>query len=897
MCRVLFVSGFLCFYSLLNAQPTLYFNGKVLTSDTSAPLASYFVVENGTVIKVGRDLGEIKVNDYPRQFDLQAKTVIPGIIDSHIHFIDGGLGLLQVSFFTVTTRNEFIEKIRSTQSSLIDGMYIGRDLGNIPLMDVDLPLKLLDELMPETPTIIFMKSGHAAIANSAAMRRLGFNNKTSLPDGSIEKDSAGNLTGFLLEGAAMEASRILSANYSNETIQRAILQMQTLAFSYGIVMIGDNTFNPYYYKIYQELQKQGLLKIRIRARSYGRLPQTEGLMKGVGRKHLGFIGGGVDPSVVNYHAMKFFEDQSLSPDPNRKGAMAPGGRVFLDEGELNDIFQLNPGSTFAFHVQGKEGLQHILNAVKANEPTVVHHRHVIDHMGYASPQQVEEAAKLGLGVTILGGQLFDYNFLSAYYKAHDLQEIHFDERDLLDARLKVKVANAALTSDYPYGMDTLFTNYNQIDGLNPFPILAVNITGKFPDGSVIAGVEDKTLSIEEALKAYTTNGAYVLNEERSYGKIAPGYHADFIVMQNPLPSDDAFSYYNARVSATYINGERVYDEAVSDIAPIPKVKKVSPSDYAISPVIGYDPTLGMILGAAYFKFPLKIPGRYFDIQFQTITGGKINVQSTYTQFELFRNMNLTLSGSYSDFFQYYFGEGNSTDAANYTKLFANTYRIRPELTLKLRKNYQVSAYGDVRGRNETKATDKNDNNLNQTYFPTENTVAFGLSLVQDSRDNAFSTKKGTLKQVSIQFIPSSWNVAGLGSVTQMTAEIRHFRYIGNSNFVLATRLAGGLSSGSPSYLFRYSIGGPYALRGYYTNRFRGEKYYVGQLEARFPLYKLFSGAAFVDAGEVTDKDFGRLRYTYGAGLRVALSQNIKLRLDYGKAKDQNGVFFTFSEAF
>lgn len=897
MKNIVSIISFLFVTMIVSAQSTLYFNGRIFTSDTTIHTATYFVVENGIITKTGEDLGDIDLKSYPHQVDLQSQTVMPGIIDSHVHFIDGGLGLLQTSFFNVKDRNELIEKILSTKTVLLDGMYIGRDLGYEPLKSIDMPVQLLDELLPTIPAIIFMKSGHVAIANSAAMKKLGFRKNSFIVDGTIQQNELGNFTGFLLEAAAMEASRIISASYSGETIQHAILKAQALALSYGITTLGDNTFNPYFYKIYQELQKNGLLKIRVRARSYGRLSQTEGLMEGVGRKHLGFIGGGVDRTVVKYHAMKFFEDQSLSMNTDNNSPAAPGGKVFLDETQLKDIFQLHPRSTFAFHVQGKAGVQNILNAVRTNETPSTHQRHVIDHAGYTSPQQMKEASKLGLAVTVLAGQLFDYKNLATFYRTHTLPEWNFDEHDLLNARVKVQQAKAALTSDYPYGMDTIFVDYPQVDGFNPFPMMAVNVTGKYPDGSFIDGVANKTLSPDEAIRAYTTHGAFVLNEDKLLGKIAPGYYADFLLLQDGFTLENSSGWFDAKVSKTYIKGELVYDASKSDTAVVHKTLKVYPTDYAISPVIGYDPTLGMILGGAFFKFPLKTPGRYFDAQLQVISGGKINLQSTYTHFDVMRKVNLTVAGSYSDFFQYYFGEGNQTDAASYSKLFSNTYRVKPELTLKLRNNYQVSVYGDVRGRKETKVTDQYGNDLYETFFPNENTVALGFSFQQDTRDNTFSTRKGTLKQITAQYIPSASNIKGLDDALQVNAEVRHFRYIGNSNFVIATRLATGFSQGAPSYLFRYALGGPYALRGYYSNRFRGEKYYVGQLETRFPMYKIFSGVAFFDAGDVTDHDFSKPKYTCGIGLRVALSENIKLRLDYGIAKDQQGVFFTFSEAF
>lgn len=160
-----------------------------------------------------------------------------------------------------------------------------------------------------------------------------------------------------------------------------------------------------------------------------------------------------------------------------------------------------------------------------------------------------------------------------------------------------------------------------------------------------------------------------------------------------------------------------------------------------------------------------------------------------------------------------------------------------------------------------------------------------------------TARKGTLLQASALYVPVFLSGKGQGGATQFGADVRHFRYVYNAGFVLAFRLAGGYSQGTPGYLYRYTLGGAYALRGYYANRFRGNVYYVGQLEGRFPLYRRFSGAAFVDAGDVTDHEFRKPKFTYGAGLRFALNENIKLRLDYGRSPDQNGVFFTFGEAF
>ncbi len=873
------------------SQGTLYYNGRIFTGDSIAPWAKWFIVENGKITQTGLQ-GEPRWDTFSSRVDLQSKTVIPGIIDSHIHFIDGGLSLLQVSFRNTVTRNDFIETLRSAQNELVDGTFIGRDLPASALKDIGKPIELLDNLMADTPAIIFLKGGHAAISNTAAMRKLGFGRNKVVADGTIERDSAGNATGVLLEGAAMEANHIITLANSSETIQNAIMRAQALALSYGITTIGDNTFNPAFFKIYQELQKGNFLKIRVRARSYGRIPQTEELMKNVGKKHIGLIGGGVDEARVKYHAMKFFVDEALSREVQSHKPGAPGGKIFLNSDQLKEIFELHPHSTFAFHAQGEESIQNILDVVARERAASLMPRHIIDHAGYGSPEQMRRAADLGVGITIIGGQLFDYKGVSSFYRL----EHQFRENYLLNTRVKVHNARAALTSDFPYGMDTLFTGFSQVDGLNPFPVMAVQVTGRYPDGSKITGVENKTISLQEAVNAFTVNGAYVLGEERRLGKLAAGYYADFVVLQEDIFSKREIDLYDARVSKTFIQGEQVYD-ATAPVQIRPLAIRVRPSDYAISPIIGYDPSLGLILGGAYFRYPLATPGNYFDAQIQAIPEGKLSVQSTFVRFDLFRKTNLSISGSYSNFFQYYFGEGAQTDASKYAKLFAQTYRLRPELTRRLDHDIRLSAFAEIRGRKETKVTDKNGVDLNTTFFPDENTVALGFVLQHDNRDNAYSTKKGNLTQLSFQYVPAGLNVPNLGDVMQITAETRYFRYVGNSNFILASRLAGGFSVGTPSYLFRYTLGGPYAMRGYYSNRFRGDKYYVAQAEGRFPIYKRFSGVVFCDAGDVTDTEFDKPKLTYGAGLRFALNENIKLRLDYGIARDQTGVFFTFSEAF
>ena len=896
MCKRLICLAFIFFVATEPAisQSCVFYNGNIFTSDSTRPFIGYFIVENGKISETGDTLSAERIAQFTNKIDLQGKTVIPGIVDSHIHFIDGALGLLQTSLSEVQNQNELEAKISATSTQLIDGFYVARDLGFSALSEIDSPRIFLDSLIPESPAIIFLKSGHAAIANTLGLKKLGFNSNSNIADGTIGQDMDGTLNGWLLEAAAMEALKRVGTKYSGQTIEKAIQEGQKLALSYGITALGDNTFSPYHMKIYQAMQRADKLNLRIWTRSYGRIAQTTSLMKPMGVQKLGFIGPKNDFERVHFHLIKLFEDMSLSVPPGVTGDIEPGGTVFLDKNQIKNYLLLHPNDTFAFHVQGEKGLQNIIDVLNELGKRNNNRRHVIDHAGYCTEQQLDELKKLGVSVTILASQSFDYPTLIREYSNSNVK---LRENELLDARLKYKVINGALSSDFPYGMDTSFVQFKSVDGLNPFPNMAVNVSGKMPDGSVLEDFENKTLSVQEAVKSYTTNGAYVLGEENLLGKIAPGYFADFAILDENIFDEDPMDLYNSVVEKTYSGGNLVFDrDQNSSPNSMSESKKISPYDYTLSPVFGYDPTTGFVFGGAGFIYPLKTPASYGDIQLIATTSGKIQVQAMYMRYAIFKNTDFKVPLTFTTFPQYYFGESDTTSASNYSEILSNRYFARPECIYSISSHFKISIFGDLRARKETSVQNKNGESLNQRLFPNEQNLGLGLSLIYDTRDNPGSTRLGFYGSVFYENI-SDLKSSVSGNSGLFGADFRYFHYIYTSKFVIAARLSGGSSYGNPSYLFKYSIGGAEKLRGYYTNRFRGNHFYAAQAEFRFPVYQRFSGVCFVDEGDISDGDLNETLATYGAGIRFSINDNVTLRLDYGVGNDQNGVFFTFGESF
>ncbi|KAJ1413520.1 Metal-dependent hydrolase, composite domain superfamily [Sesbania bispinosa] len=160
-------------------------NGVMYTSDDTLPFAESMAVANGRVLRLGNHSFVQELAGHGTQvLDLGGKIVVPGFIDSHVHFIDGGLQMMQVKLRGVNKKEDFIRRIKVAAQSTKQGSWILGGGWNNDLWGGDLPAaSWIDDVTPNNPVWVTRMDGHMGLANSVALRLAGITNLTDNPRG------------------------------------------------------------------------------------------------------------------------------------------------------------------------------------------------------------------------------------------------------------------------------------------------------------------------------------------------------------------------------------------------------------------------------------------------------------------------------------------------------------------------------------------------------------------------------------------------------------------------------------------------------------------------------------------------------------------------------------------
>jgi predicted amidohydrolase YtcJ len=521
------------------------FGGQIWTGPGSlaAGHATAVAVASGRVLAVGTDNDVVQFVGPPtRRIDLEGRRVVPGFMDAHTHFVDGGFELASVQLRDAATPQEFARRIGAFARAHPEGWVLGGTWDH-ELWGGELPRRdWIDSLTPDTPVFVSRLDGHMGLANTKALELAGITGDTLDPEGgTIVRHEDGRPTGILKDAAMGLVGRAIPER-SEPELDRALQAAIAHAVERGVTMITDmGSWQGH--STYQRAYARGELPIRV----YSVLPigQWQRVAEyvaheGRGDTHLfwGGVKGFVDGSLGSTTAW-FYDPYDDAPQTT--------GLMVTDTAALR---QAIIGADAA-------GLHLIVHAIgdRANDWLLGVYREVgerhgsrdrrsrIEHAQHLTVDAIRRMATDGVIPSMQPYHAIDDGRWAAKRIGPERIETTYAFRALQDAG-----ARMAFGSDWTVApIDPLFGIYaavtrRTIDGVNP-------------DG----WVPQQKITVEEALAAYTANNAYAAFLEGQLGTLEPGKFADLVVLSNDILAVDPVEIEGVEVDLTMVAGRVVFE--------------------------------------------------------------------------------------------------------------------------------------------------------------------------------------------------------------------------------------------------------------------------------------------------------------------------------------------------
>lgn len=534
-----------------------YMNGKVLTLDQEE-IAQGFVIQGDRFILVGSN-DELQAVEADKIVDLRGRWVIPGLNDSHMHLINYSLSRKKVDLRHCRSLEEVKRAIESYMEGEDYGFFgdwiIGHGWNEENFQGGTLPTAaFLDEITREVPIFLTRACYHVGVVNTLGLERAGIQENTPDPEGGkIDRDPGTQKpTGILREHALGLVYQQIPPIGQVGQLKQLISQGIQDALQVGLTSIQTDDFGVVedYQQViqaYQELEQEGNLKIRINQQMlfYTKESLQQALDQG--------IRTGKGSGYYRLGPLKLLADGSLGgrtaalkadyeDDPENRGML-----IYSDE-DLKEIFQLAlaHGLQLAVHAIGDGAMAQVLRCYRAVlPPGQIPERGLrLVHCQITDEEILQEMAQLGIIADIQPGFLTtDLKIIESRVGA-ERGRTSYAWKTMLERGISV-----AAGSDCP------------IESLNPFVGMAGGVKRQDPAGLPREGWHpEERLSFQEALRLYTLGASYATFEEQEKGKIAPGYYADFLILEGDLEEAIPRSIEDIKVAATYVGGRCQYHQ-------------------------------------------------------------------------------------------------------------------------------------------------------------------------------------------------------------------------------------------------------------------------------------------------------------------------------------------------
>lgn len=537
-------------------------HGKIWTGEPSASrektpaYAQALAMLQGRILAVGDDQ-QIRAYAGPgtQVVDLQGRLVVPGFIDSHVHFLDGGFQLLAIELKSVHSEEEFTRRITEKVKTLPPGRWLqGGDWDEEAWPSARLPTRwLIDSVTPDNPVLISRYDGHSALANSRALQMAGVTKETLDPPGGVivRDPRTGEPTGVLKEAAQGLVARFVprpSEAEMEEALRAALKEAARVGVTsvQNITVDSDSPNGSFTgeIRLLRRAEQEGWLTCRmyeiVPGRHWQKLAEA-GVSHGFGSEFLklGAVKAFADGSLGSRTAWMF---EPFDDDPGNRGLPTdllnpPAKMEALARGAEEAQIQL------CVHAIGDRAISTMLDIYsRLGRGNPARLRLRIEHAQHVRPADFARFGKLGVIASMQPYHCIDDGRWAEKRIGHVRAGSSYAWRSMLEAGVSL-----AFGSDWP------------VAPLDPLLGIYAAVTRATPDGAHPGGwIPEQRLAVEEAVRGYTQGAAYAAFEEQEKGTIAPGKLADVVVLSDNLFSLPPEKIQDARVVLTILGGKVVY---------------------------------------------------------------------------------------------------------------------------------------------------------------------------------------------------------------------------------------------------------------------------------------------------------------------------------------------------
>lgn len=542
------------------AASLILLNGQIDTMDPARPIAQAIAVRGERIVAVGTDAAVLRLRGpSTRVIDLRQGFLTPGLIDSHVHFFDGGRYLTNVPLRDAATLDEVVRRVARYAADHPHGDWIegeGWSYGYPDLANGEFHKETLDRASDHRPVFLDSSMAHAAWVNSEALRRAGITRETANPaGGEIVRGADGEPTGWLKEDAAIRLVQEKIPPPSPDAVEAALLAAVREANRVGLTRVDSAGGDFNYLPLLARMQRQGQLTLRISIADWinppGLTHRQLSMLEAARRRYRGAtlsccVGKFLMDGVIESHTA--YLPGGYADKPSETGM-----RFFEPQAYKAAVLTLNQHRFQVYtHAIGDGAIRLALDAYEAAQADSrvagSQPRNRIEHMEAPDAEDLPRFAALGVIASMQPLMIYPRDEwkgmegLWEQYAGKKFLATAFAIRTLLDTHAVVA-----------FGTDWPVVQLNPLYGIRN-AVLRQSLDGRPAGGYVPA----QRIGVAEALRAYTRDAAYASRADAQEGSIEVGKLADVVLFSKNLLQIPADDIPTAQVLLTVVGGKIVY---------------------------------------------------------------------------------------------------------------------------------------------------------------------------------------------------------------------------------------------------------------------------------------------------------------------------------------------------